>query len=327
MSPVLLSWAGLPSREQAYEGITDEAGAVGIQTKQIFYDTHDSDIVLLGSSLLRKGIDPSILEQKFAADLGRPARISVLALNWQGLDLQYFLLRDYLSRHKTSLVVWNLPAPGSRLYEPHIEAYYWVRYGEYSDALQGLSLRMRLALYADMVLGVPKQLIAMLRPNRLSSEELARDSWNNRQGYYGAPFVADHLPERTFAANETLMPAAEGPDIHISGPKLDPYQLHFAKKIVELLREHHTRFVFLHVPIDIEHNMTAMPELEDWSSALGVNASILGIASARLFEGVNDKRFYHFYIDQHFNENGRELYTNSIVPGLLKAYDQSRDSN
>ena len=326
-SPVLLSWAGLPSREQTYKGITDEAGRVGVQTRQIFYDSGDSDVVLLGSSLVWKGINPEVLQEKLSAHLGRPAHITVLAMNWQGIDLQYFLLRDYLTRHKTSLVVWNLPAPGSRMFEPHIEANYWVRYGEYSDALRGLPLRMRLALYADMVLGVPRQLVAKLRPNQLSPQEFASDSWNNRLGYYGAPYVEDHLPSQTIPTKDVVVSSAEGPEIHISGPALDPYELHFAKKIVELLKEHHTDVVFLHVPIDLERNMKKMPELEDWSSVLGVDAPMLGISSAELFQGVSDKRFYHFYIDQHFNENGRELYTESIAPGLLKAYDQSRGSH
>jgi len=326
-SPVLLSWAGLPSREQAYEGITTEAGSVGAQTRDIFCDSRDSDIVFLGSSLVVKGIDPQLLQEGLSIHLGRPAHITVLAMNWQGIDLQYFLLRDYLSRHKTSLVVWNLPAPGSRMLEPHIEAKYWVRYGEYSDALRGLSLRMRLALYADMILGVPRELTAKIRPNRLSPQELASDGWNYNQGYYGAPYVEDKLPSKTFPISDILVPSAEGPEVHICGPALDPYELHFARKIVGLLKEHHTRVVFLHVPIDMEHNMTKMPELEDWSSALGVDAPVLGVPSATLFAGVPDKRFYNFYMDQHFNQNGRELYTQAIMPGLLRIYDEDRGSN
>ncbi len=62
--------------------------------------------------------------------LHRKAHVAVLAMYWQGLDLQYFLLRDYLEHHHASLVIWNLPFPSSRTIEPHIEAFHWFRYGE-----------------------------------------------------------------------------------------------------------------------------------------------------------------------------------------------------
>src|ERR1039458_8167546 len=181
--PLVTSWVGHPPREQAYAGMSDAAGPIGVDVREIFRDPSHADILCFGTSLVRAGIDEPTVEQALSAHLGRPAHIEMLALNWQGLDLQYFLLRDYLNTHHADLIVWNLPVPGSRHVEPHVEAFRWMRFGEYSDALSGLPLRYRLALYGDMVLGAPRELLSHLRPNLLSQEEIAAQITSDRAGY------------------------------------------------------------------------------------------------------------------------------------------------
>jgi hypothetical protein len=245
----------------------------------------------------------------------------MLALNWQGFDLQYFLLRDYLNTHHAGLIVWNLPVPGSRNLEPHIEAFHWVRFGEYSDALSGLPLRYRMALYSDMVLGAPRELLSHIRPNLLSKKELDFQTHPGRVGYYGASFV----PESADSAEiPTLEQSYEDPPynlVHAAGKPLNPYEGHFARKIVELARETHTKIVLLHIPIDSEQGLDYMPERSKWVDALHTDAPMIGSTSAVLFKGVDKERFHDFYRDQHFNINGSLLFTRSMVPAILKAYD------
>src|SRR6516162_3063356 len=106
--PFVTLWIGHPSREQAYADMLGEtSGQLGMAIRTTFSDPGDADILLLGSSLLEAGVDIPTLETALSAHLGRPARIKILALNWQGLDEQYFLLRDYLSDHKAKLILWN----------------------------------------------------------------------------------------------------------------------------------------------------------------------------------------------------------------------------
>jgi hypothetical protein len=313
---------GHPPREQAYAGMADVVGPVGTHVREVFCDPSNADILFLGSSLVRAGIDQATVEHALSAHLGRPAHVEMLALNWQGLDLQYFLLRDYLSTHHAGLIVWNLPVPGSRSIEPHVEAFRWVRFGEYSDALSGLPMRYRLALYGDMVLGAPRELLSHLRPNLLSKEELEAPIRSEKAGYYGASFV----PEPTDAATSpTLDQSYEHPPyvlVHAVGKPLNTYEEHFARKILKLAKDNHVTVVLLHIPIDSEQGLEYMPERSRWADALHTNAPMIGAASVVLFKDVDKAHFYDYYRDQHFNINGSMLFTRSMLPAILRAYDE-----
>jgi hypothetical protein len=300
--------------------MSDAAGPVGVQVREIFRDPSNADVLFLGSSLVRAAIDTPIVEKALSMRLGRPAHVEMLALNWQGMDLQYFLLRDYLKTHRAGLVLWNLPVPGSRNLEPHIEAFRWVRFGEYSDALFGLSLPYRLALYSDMVLGAPRELLAHLRPNLLSTEELELQIASQRSGYYGQPFVpelVDSVPTPTLEQSLQEPPYSL---VQAAGKPLNSYEYHFAMKILELAKETHTKIVLLHIPIDSEQGLDYIPERSRWDDSLHLDAPMIGTTSDVLFNGVSKERVHNFYRDQHMNMNGSELFTRDIVPAILHVY-------
>jgi hypothetical protein len=321
--PLVTNWVGHPPREQAYAGMSDAAGPIGVDMREIFRDPSDADILFLGSSLVRAGIDEPTVEQALSAHLGRPAHVEMLALNWQGLDLQYFLLRDYLNTHHAELIVWNLPVPGSRAVEPHVEAFRWVRFGEYSDALSGLPLRYRLALYGDMVLGAPRELLSHLRPNLLGKDEMQVQMRAEKTGYYGARFVPEPIDA---APIPTLEQSYEEPPynrVRVAGKPLNAYEYHFAERILELANEKHTNIVLLHIPIDAEQGLDYMPERGRWGDVLHTQAPMIGVTSAVLFRNVNGSIFHDYYRDQHFNINGSMLFTRSMVPAILKAYDET----
>ena len=323
--PLVTLWLGHPPREQAYAGITDEAGPIGAHVREIFLDPSDVDVLFVGSSLVRAGIDEPMVQRALSAHLGRPAHVAVLALNWQGLDLQYFLLRDYLNTHHADLIVWNLPVPGSRHVEPHVEAFRWMRFGEYSDALSGLPLRYRLAIYGDMVLGAPRELLSHLRPNLLSQEEIAAQMASDKAGYYGSKFVPEPVDSATMP---TLEQSYEDPPydlVHSVGPPLNPYEAHFAGKILDLAQQEHSAIALLHIPIDSEQGLGYMPERSNWADALHTNDPMIGVSSSVLFDNVNKAIFHDYYRDQHLNSNGSMLFTRSILPAILKAYDEGKE--
>lgn len=321
LPPVTL-WIGHPSREQAYAAMSDEAGWVGLQTEAISSKSPSADVLFLGSSMTRAGLDLPAIEQAISAHLGRPAHVELLGLNWQGLDLQYFLLRDYLNTHHAGLIIWNLPVPNSRMREPHIMAFRWARFGEYSDSLYGLSLRYRLALYGDMVLGAPREMLSHLRPNLLNSNEIQIEVKSLKTGYYGANFVPESVDSVPIPALDQSYEDPPYPGVKTVGQPLDQYQVHFAKKVLELAEEKHTKVVLLHIPIDSEHGLAYMPERDNWASVLRTDAPMIGVPSAVLFRNIDPLSYYHFYRDQHFNMNGKMLLTRSILPALLKAYDE-----
>jgi hypothetical protein len=325
--PLVTYWLGHPSREQAYAGITTEAGPIGTHVREMFQDPANADVLFLGSSLVRAGIDEPEVEEALSSHLGRPAHVEILALNWQGLDLQYFMLRDYLSNHHPGIVVWNLPVPGSRNLEPHVEAFRWIRFGEYSDALSGLPLRYRLALYSDMILGAPRELLSHLRPNLLSNKEVAYQISSEKAGYYGAVFVPEPGNLATIPTIEQSYENSPYSLVHVTGKPLNPYENHFAMKILELAKQSHTRIVLLHIPIDSEEGLGYLPERGRWDLTLHTGAPMIGAPSDIIFSKIDKAHFHDYYRDQHLNFNGSMIFTQSILPALLKAYDERAAKN
>jgi hypothetical protein len=246
---------------------------------------------------------------------GHDPQVERLALNWQGLDLQYVLLRDFLEHRGARLVIWNMPMADATSDRPHVQAFRWFRYGEFRDALQGLPFRSRAALYGAFVLGAPRQFWTLLRPNRVFPEEieLAERSKAVDEGYYGAPFVEE----------SAAPPAHPAGAIRITGPPLGSYNLHFARLTIGLLKERQIPVAFLHIPSDGEQADPTMPERMDWPRVLGIDAPVVGAASAALFAEVPTERFLRFYYDQHVNRNGQRLYTEAMLPEILRLYDNA----
>jgi hypothetical protein len=322
--PLITSSIGHSSREQAYATIADEGGPIGMHVREIFDDPGDTDIVVLGSSLIRYGLNAQMVEQALSIHLGRPARVRVLALNWLGVDMNYFLLHDYLQNHHVKLVLWNAPAPGMRAFEPHPEAYRLVQFGK--DQFDGLPLRYRVALYGDMVLGAPREMLSYLRPNLMSREELQSDTnlkqaTAGRSGYYGAPFVSEPADTLPVPGIESTYRESHDGKVRDAGQPFDAYEAYFARQLFALAQNSQTRVVIIHIPIDSESGLSYMPEMGRFQDLLHYNVPVIGAASADLFLGMSGMRVKHFYADQHFNANGRELFTRAVIPAILKSYD------
>ena len=325
--PIVNSVIGHPPREQAYAGLTEEAGPIELHIHELFHDPQNADIVLLGSSLLGAAIDVPTLETELTARLGRPAHVVVLAMNWQGLDMQYYLLRDYLAHHRATLAIWNPPEPGARHLEPHVEAFRWLRFGEYSDALRGLPIVYRLAIYGDMVLGAPRELLSHFRPNMLDPEKTVPKASSGETGYYGAPFVPEKLDPRQVPPLELTYETSPYPLVRQAGQPLNSYEQHFATQIVELLETSRTPLALLHIPMDSEYGLAYIPDRSKFEDTVPSTDPLIGVSSNALFGDMSRTQFRHFYRDQHFNINGRLRYTNAIMPAILRAFDHARQQS
>jgi hypothetical protein len=328
MLPLVTSWVGHPPREQAYAALSEEAGPIGMHVQVLFHDQENVDVLLLGSSLIRYGIDVPTMEAYMRARLGRPVHVRILAMNWQGMDMEYFLLRDYLSLHHPSLILWNTPVPGARHLEPHVEAFRWVRFGEFSDSLEGLPARYRLALYGDMVLGAPREMLTHLRSNKVAYNKLRLYSsmleagyyGAPEAGYYGAPYIRESVDGFAPPALSSTYQLAPYALIRQTGKPLDAYESHFAGKILSLAAEKQIRVALLHIPIDSERDLNYMPERSTFKGQVYPDTPFLGVTSSVLFGTMDDARFRHYYLDQHFNRNGQLLFTKAILPAVMKAY-------
>jgi hypothetical protein len=329
--PVILSWMPPLSDEQEFISMSNQVGPIGWDAQQIYEDPKDADVVFLGSSRIMEGIRADLVEKSFSAHLGRPAHIAMLALNWPGEDLHYYMLRDYLQHHHAALIVWNLPQPGSFTNEPHVQSSHWVRFDRNDNTLSSLPLRDRLSLYCEMVFGAPRALLAKIRPNLIGDDEktfAAYGRYKNedperRLGYYGTPFVQDSMPVPSIG--DGAMISVNSPLLDNTGPYPEPYQLHYIQAIVDLAKQHGSKLVFLHLPTVEEFGDTTLPEIASWSQVIGPDYSMIGVPGDVLFAGVTRERLPNLFANHnHFNRNGSTWFTETITPALLKAYGSNQ---
>ena len=327
--PLLIALLGSAPRAQVYRAMPASAGPFSFITHEIYGQQADIDVLFDGDSVLWVGLDAAYFQAQLSAALGRPARVVVLGANWPGMDQRYVLLRDLLRHRHVGMVVLSPPHPGSESDRPHTQAFRWLQFGADPAVTAGLTLRSQLAVYAAEVLGAPRQLLSVIRPNRVAAGEdqdvlAGLGSKQVEQGFHGAPFVrVAPLAAPAVAADSMILSPQTARDFHVTGPPLSPYQLHFMRLIGKLLAEHAIPLTVLHVPLAREHGQAAISEQADWSHAFGTHATVVGVSSQRLFGAMSDEEFYRYYYDDHLNRNGSELFTRVISPALIEVYRRS----
>lgn len=329
--PILLSWVGLPSRKQVWSGVPTALGPVGDLVHTLYEEKEDADVLFLGTSPLRAGLLPGEAERYFSAKLGRPARIRTLAMWWQSLDLQYVMLDEYLRSHRPKLIVFELPAAKSATSAPHRQLFRWLRYGEYGDELAGLPPRDRTAIYAEQVLGGPRQALNLLRPNLLGPDERsakateASSSRFRRAGYGGAPYVPDTMSVNSLASAATLR-SVLAPEISMQpGPAgKGEYLLHFFRRIVDLAKSKDVPLVFIAFPEISEFGRSDVPQVVPLADLAGSDAQIVAVPLGALLWGLPPERVPNFFFDDHhLNQNGAKIFGQTVMPAIYKAYERA----
>jgi hypothetical protein len=322
--PVTLFWIGYPSKSELYRGVTREAGTFETMGRAFFEEKGDVDLLVFGSSLVRAAMDGRMLEREMSAELGRPAKVLVVGVNWPGLDIQYFLLRDLLAQRRVRMAVLALPVGQQNTAMPHVQSFRLVRYGDYPDAFKGLSFLNSARLYSAMVLGAPRHALSMVRANRVAGtravDEFVRPDNEREEGYYGDPYQYEPGEPPTFAADCLLYsPKTAGTFVFENEP-FPEYHMHFLRRMGALLQEHRVRTLFVNVPLDKDRGSKVMRERLYWPDLFGPDTYLAGVPSASLFEGLSDDEILRFYADQHLNRNGREYFTGAVLPAILDVH-------
>jgi hypothetical protein len=334
--PEAIAKTGWLQRNDIYPALPMRAGPFPWIQQQIFSETSDVDVVFLGSSHIWNAISAPLVQKKFSADLGREAH--VLALCWPspGFDTDFVVARDLLDhRHVRMLVVYDEGASE----QPHRYSPRWFVIGQNSKALAGLSLLGQARLYCGAILGMPRHLLSLVRPDLTEDPAHGRPNWWN--SYYRAPNIAQQLGSLNARLGYGITPdfsefqphgQATPHDVLVYSPqtkdgftftdaRFPVYQLHFAQKLAQLCQEHGTRLVFLHTPSLNERDQKVISEREFWPVKLGAPVDIVGIPGAKLLAGISDAdQLKLFYMDDHLNQNGQEMFTALITPALEKLY-------
>jgi hypothetical protein len=322
--PVTLHSIGGVSIQESYAGISERAGYFDRIGHEIFEDSSDLDVFFCGSSLLNLGIDVKTVQSRMEQAVGHPVKALLLYQAWQGPDMQYYVSRALLEHRRVKLLVIAAPSWVQRSNQPHVQLFRVARYGDNPGALDGLGFGRKLAVYADYVLGAPRQALSLLRPNLVDPEAgLRPPAVVGLEGYQGRPFVPRPANDPGVPPSETIDSDASRQLFHFEGPPLRPYQLHFLKKTAEVARQHGALLVILHLPSPTERGETIVPERQYLPQVFGDGVFLLGIPSARLFRDVPDAQFFDYYQDEHMNRNGAGLFTQAIAPALSQLYERA----
>jgi hypothetical protein len=326
--PVTLHWIGEATREEAYRGISERAGEFDYFRRQIFEQHSDLDILFCGSSLLGNAIEVAHVQRELSAALGRQASVISLRQSWQGPDMNYFVARDLMEHRRVKVLVVAAPAWVHHSSQPHVQIFRVIRYGDHPGAVDGLGLRSRMALYADYVLGAPRQALNLLRSDLIDPRAgLTAFSGEAPIGYKGRPFVRRQVIVPGVPPSSLIYSGGSSGLFRFNGPSLNEYQLHFLRKTAELAQQHDALLVILHMPSPSERGSQMVPDRQLMPEILGPGVAFAGVPSALMFQNVPDEQFEDYFQDEHVGLNGRELFTRIMTPVLIQLYEQYSQSH
>jgi len=326
--PVALGWSGRITPADTLAAAPEAWGNFSYIHHQIFKETAEIDLLIVATSQLYQGIDGALLQARLSAHLGRPATLVTLSTNWRSAAVDYQLLRAMLARRRVRMVLTSTPSFTMDDTLPHLQSHRWMLYGTDDADLAGLGWRDRLTFHAQTVLGLPRHLVSLLRPNLTDPA-----AWTATFGTLKVHRGIGRQPFRPFAPPAPVLdpaallyrPGAAG--FVIDRNPLPAYQAHYFRRFFALARESGVPAAMLHVPLWVERHDSVVHERLDWQAEFGGPLPVLGVPPAQLFAGLADEDvdalFYNdnSWPNHHFNANGSTFFTTAIVPALLDLYD------
>jgi hypothetical protein len=317
--PLLVGKSFLPTREQMYAETGREIIDFPHIHDQIFEEKGDIDIAIMGSSRLGCTINGGYLQQQLSAKLGRPAVVRTLTWTWNGYDALYFVAQDLLEHRNVHTILlcdlsYDLSLSAGDI--AHRQTSYWFRIADNIEALKGLPLKSQASFYASAVLGLPRNLVGLLRPNLAAiPADTTKLPWNYS--------TRNYTPQTTVTPAEVRVYSdATKASFHFTDQPIATMQRDFIRKIGQLARDHHTQLVFVSVPDFADRQISSINEETFWPDAFGTNVAMVGIAPSALFAGMTDDQILQLYHNpSHFNQNGSNYLTPLLTPSILQVYE------
>ena len=308
--PLLLAWVGLPPRADVYSAINERAGPY-IFTRHQLFDTHDDiDIAFVGSSVLKMAVDADYVQERMAARFGPGVSVRMFPFVFQGFDLQYAMIRDVLEHRKVKVLVTTFSGQHRLPPGPHVQLHRFLRYGEYADVFGTLPLRDRVVLYGMSVLGAPRQVLSLVRPNIPAAPA---GEWRSL-----AHYEPRHDPACAPAPPVVLSDSTAG-EFSLNDATLTPRQRFFAIEIGRLAAAHHVELVIMNIPNPEDFDAPKVWERADWRKFVPGQPRVVGFHPAALFTaGVSPLKFYED--GYHLNADGQACFTRSLTPFLIDRY-------
>jgi hypothetical protein len=288
-------------------------------------ETGDLDVLFLGTCLFLSGLDMPTFQQALSKSLGRPTKVAMLATTFAGEDFEYVMLRDFLQKRSTKLLVVGMPGGKSFHDAPHALAPYWARFSDVKDLSVGISTPHAIRLYAMSVLGSPRHLLGLFR------NESAK--WGEEKDLMGmdpAYFCMDHAPFEPLAPDHSKLAlrdwayspnSKQGPRFEFTHDGIPPYRRQAFARIVELAKQHSIPIANLQILTPKDWQSPNVQSYENWSEYFGYPIEMIGVPPADYFAGLDEaKRNCLFWDVEHPNKNGADYFSKIIAPTLARTY-------
>ena len=331
--PEMITWSGLINRRHSYEIMTENHGAYSFVAKEVFDNEEDIDILFLGSSILFAGVDTPQVQRALSDELGRPAKVVTFGHYFNSIDVMHMQLLDVLEHKKIRMLVLSVPR---MLYTdgPSTPGCRFIRYSDVKDIFFELPLKYKAALYACGILRAPRDVLSIVRRNR---DSLSPSSFAPNLGADKAEIGIGRDP-RTFSRFTPVSHTIPGSNMIYSPRTKDQfdftkdeipfYQNLFLEKLVETCVQKQIPLVILNIPQHTERHSGRVIERKEWTNSLKSEVSLVGVPPAVLFAGLSDEEIDRLrYDDAHFNANGSEFFTRTILPAIMEVYNTRATKN
>ena len=337
----LLPWVAgrplLPPREELYSATSWAYGAFPYMHDQIFEEKGDIDIAFMGSSPMYWGIDTPYVQAKMSGMLGRPAVVRSLCWHYSGFDALYFIARDLLRHRKVRMIVFCDMIYPDTSDAAHRSTSKWFLWSEDAPEVAGLSLKAKATFYAGAIVGMPRNLLDLVRHNlpAIPSEEiLVKPGYPKlkspalRLGSLAVTWAAGHAmadctPHGTARQSDAcIYSEATKTNFQFSRQPVQPAQAAFCRKMAALAREHQVKLVYLHFTRTFERTSPVIESSAFWPEVFAGDVAMLGIPGAKLFAGITEETLTNkLYNDAvHLNRNGQKFFTPLVTPSLVQIY-------
>jgi hypothetical protein len=339
--PVVVGKNLLPPREQIYSIQGWGNGPYPWIRHEIFEETNDIDIAIMGSSHILQALNTPYLQARLGEKLGRPAVVRTIAWGGAGYDALFFIAQDLLEHRHVRMLVFYDENPDADLRNALL-----FRFGDNGDSLAGLPLNDKGLYYFAAVIGMPRNLLCLFRPNLPAP--LVSNPPNYWEQHYASGSVVKLLgctsselgfnydamsdnfsaftpfAPRTAAtpADVEIFSATQKNDFEFAGDPLPVWQVQFARRLTELARTNGCGLVMLHIPVLADAPQKAIRERAFWPEIFESQVTLIGIPPAKLFAGLTDQELHWLFTNRsHLNKNGMEFFTSIVTPILIKLYE------
>lgn len=321
--PAIISWSGMIHRRQSYEIMTSNHGAYSFVAHEIFDNNGDIDLLFLGSSVLFAGVDTPQVQRELSAQLGRPARVLTFGHYFNSADVLYMELRDTLERKRIRMVILSIPRmPYSD--GPSTTGCRFLRHTEAWEIFDQVPLKYKAAMYACTLLRAPRDILSIIRQNPSSisptpfAKDLGADKAEIGLGRDPRTFTRFTPTSPSIAGEQMIYSPETRENFSFRDHEIPFYQGLFLEKIAQLCRQKQVPLAILNIPQPTERNSNRVIER---TTDFVLDVPLIGVPPATLFAGLNGEEIDQLrFDDAHFNANGSEFFTRTVMPAILEVY-------